>query len=332
MKNMKNKQGGFTLLELLVVVGIMAIIGGALISSFGGQETKAARGVATQAIAGIESAIRTHAVIEGELPSGLESLVCIPWAATYDAAAYTALAVNAVPLVTGAASATTSDQGGTAYVFGGESNLASVGGGMGFKLAAKFDLAKISVAGVKSLSDAGIQSVRYGIAAACDNDATTVQADVQVDGAGTIGPIGAGTLVGLDIPGQAFEDPRPSGSTAWKNRGRGFSAPLAATMPLMVWDAGTDGYNNKKLGAAADDQLIGLGVGASSDLVGNANSPFAKAPFYGQVGKDKYSHYIALINIGSVASPASAAFVQAVVDARGDFLDEEIAEFQGQKL
>jgi prepilin-type N-terminal cleavage/methylation domain-containing protein len=324
MKNMKNKQGGFTLLELLVVVGIMAIIGGALISSFGGQETKAARGVATQAIAGIESAIRTHAVVEGQLPSGLEALACVPYNAAYDEAAYTLLTP-----VTAALTGTTAAGATEAIVYGGESNLASVGGGMGFKLASKFTLTAIPAAGVTALTEAGIQSVRYGIAAACDNDPATVQ-EVII---GTVtGNIGGGTLVGLDIPGQAFEDPRPDGTTAWKNRGRGFSAPLAATMPLMVWNAGTDGYNNKKLGAAFDDQLIGLGVGAASDLVGNANSPFAKAPFYGQVGKDKYSHYIALINIGSVASPAGTAYVQAVVDARGDFLDEEIAEFQGQKL
>jgi prepilin-type N-terminal cleavage/methylation domain-containing protein len=324
MKNMKNKQGGFTLLELLVVVGIMAIIGGALISSFGGQETKAARGVATQAIAGVESAIRTHAVVEGELPSGLEALACVPFDAAYTAATYGALAVVPTVLGTGDSAAAAS-----AYVYGGESNLASVGGGMGLKVANKFTLTAIAADGVTALTEAGIQTVRYGIAAACDND----PASTQTVAIGTVsGEIGGGTLVALDIPGQAFEDPRPDGLTAWKNRGLGFSSPLAATMPLMVWKAGTDGYNNKKLGAAEFDQLIGLGVGASSDLVGNANSPFAKAPFYGQVGKDKYSHYIALINIGPVGSEFDVAFVQAVVDARGDFLDEEIAEFQGQKL
>jgi prepilin-type N-terminal cleavage/methylation domain-containing protein len=326
MKNMKNKQGGFTLLELLVVVGIMAIIGGALISSFGGQETKAARGVATQAIAGVESAIRTHAVVEGELPSGLEALACVPFILNnaYDAAAYGALTV--VPTVLGTGDSAAED---SAYVYGGESNLASVGGGMGLKVANKFTLTAIAADGVTALTEAGIQTVRYGIAAACDND----PASTQTVAIGTVsGEIGGGTLVALDIPGQAFEDPRPDGLTAWKNRGLGFSAPLAATMPLMVWKAGTDGYNNKKLGAAEFDQLIGLGVGASSDLVGNANSPFAKAPFYGQVGKDKYSHYIALINIGPVGFEFDVAFVQAVVDARGDFLDEEIAEFQGQKL
>jgi prepilin-type N-terminal cleavage/methylation domain-containing protein len=325
MKSNMNKQGGFTLLELLVVVGIMAIIGGALISSFGGQETKAARGVATQAIAGVESAIRTHAVVEGELPSGLEALACVPYDVAYTAASYGALAVVPAVLGTGDSAAAAS-----AYVYGGESNLASVGGGMGLKVADKFTLTAIAADGVTALTEAGIQSVRYGIAAACDNDPASVQ---SVTIGSITGDIGGGTLVALDIPGQAFEDPRPgSGGVGFRNRGLGFSAPLAATMPLMVWKAGTDGYNNKKLGAAEFDQLIGLGVGASSDLVGNANSPFAKAPFYGQVGKDKYSHYIALINIGPVGSEFDVAFVQAVVDARGDFLDEEIAEFQGQKL
>lgn len=342
MKNMKSKQGGFTLLELLVVVGIMAIIGGALISSVGGQETKAARGVATQAIAGIESAIRVHSVTENQLPNDLESLVCIPFLNKDDYASLTTLG--------GVLTGDTAAAALTAYKFGGESNIPSIGGGMGKKLADKFGLAQATSQDVDSLNGAGISTVRFGVAAACDNNTTSTET-VSFYGSTAIA-FGAGLLVEMDIPGQAFEEPRPdsvSGTiTGWKNRGRGFSSTVGTGMPMMVWNAGTAGYNNLKLGAKADDRLIGLGVGASSDLVGKPKSAFAKAPFYGQVGKDKYAHYIALVNIGpeyvaAVAAvggnaavvgvnPYDVAFVQAVVDARGDFLDEEIAEFQGQKL
>jgi hypothetical protein len=122
---------------------------------------------------------------------------------------------------------------------------------------------------------------------------------------------------------------------------------MAVGAPIMVWKRGTDSYNNVKVGGAASDILVGFGVGSASDLVGNgARSPFAKAPFYGQIGKDKYAHYIALVAIptnsqvetaggitidGTTVESDGAAYLAAVVDARGDFLDEEVAEFTGQK-
>ncbi len=60
MKISNKKQSGFTLLELLVVVGIIAIIGGAMIASFGSQEDTAAKGVATQTIAGVEGTYKFY--------------------------------------------------------------------------------------------------------------------------------------------------------------------------------------------------------------------------------------------------------------------------------
>ncbi len=329
---LKRKEGGFTLLELLVVVGILAIIGGALISSFGGQETKAAQGTATNAIAGIEGAMRTYQTVNNRLPDNLESLACRPVAAV-PTAINDAAALDAAIVTT------------EAYKFGGLSNVSGVGGGMGKKLADKFILRAASADEATALSDAGVTELRYAVTAACDNDvATTETVTTMGDITVATGTIGQASLVDMDIPNHAFEDPRPNGAD-WNNRGRGFSVTMAAGEPLMTWDSGTGGYNNKKLGAGADDVLVAMGIGQASDFIGNADSPFAKAPFYGQIGKDKYAHYIALVNIGTdsnadgVLNSADGdtlrgegkAYVQAVIDARGDFLDEEMAEFSGQK-
>lgn len=322
---LRRKQGGFTLLELLVVVAILAIIGGALIASFGGQEAQASRGTATHSLAGIEDALRVYQTTQGRMPADLESLACVPYNATYNAAAYGALTVN------NTASPDTAVVG-EAYKFGGQSNVPGVGGGMKKKLADKFTLTAITADQAIALEDLGVTSVRYAVTAACDNDIATVDGTPMTVGS-TTAALGAGELVTMDIPNHAFEDPRPATATSWENRGRGFSAPIDTAAPLMRWSPGTDDYNNKKVGAGVGDYLFALGIGQGSDLVGKANSPFAKAPFYGDVGKDKYAHYIALINVGPLGAELKEgkAFVQAVVDANGDFLDEEMAEFQGQK-
>jgi prepilin-type N-terminal cleavage/methylation domain-containing protein len=348
MKNMKQnvskKQGGFTLLELLVVVGIMAILGGAMISSFGGQEAQAARGAASQSIAGIEDALTIYKQTKSRLPDNMESLICYPHGTD----------ATTVAIVTGAdtdstigvmpASAVTA----TAYKLGGESNVAGIGGGMGKKLAEKFFMNKLTAPAALALTESGVTEVRYAVAQACDTDAATVTA-ATFQANGTTGEFGLSTggLVGIDIPAQTFESPRPDTASTFKLRGVGYSLSIEDGMPVLIWKEGSGGYNNVKLGAQNTDVLIGLGIGQASDLVGGADAIFTKAPSYGQVGKDKYAHYVALVNIGSPQDATGAAttfgaatqftlgdgkaFVQAVVDARGDFLDEEIAEFRGQK-
>ncbi|MBV1883664.1 MAG: type II secretion system GspH family protein [Pseudomonadales bacterium] len=323
------KEGGFTLLELLVVVGIMAVIGGAMIGSFGGQQAKAARGTATQTLAGIENLMRVNSALTSTLPNNLESLVCLDTAlATHPLTAN----VNTAYIDTTEAIAAAS---GTARPFGGLSDLPQVGGGMGKHLADKMTLTKIGDEFGDALISSGITSLRFAEVSSCDDDDTTFVAGFA-----------EGTLATMNIPNHAFEEPRPG---AGRNRGRGFEGPMDdgtdATPALMIWNPGPAGYNNLKVGAAADDVLVGLGLGLASSAVAGEDSPFAKAPFYGDIAKDKFGHYILLVNMGSddgsdaasdhgngtdVAAKSSAT-LQAVVDARGDFLDEEFAEFTGQK-
>ncbi len=338
MQKMNKKQGGFTLLELLVVVGIMAIIGGAMISSFGGQEQKAARGAATATIAGVEDAFRIYQSTTSNLPNNLEALACLPIANAADPSAATI--VNGPPATPAIAT--------EAYKFGGISNASGIGGGMVKNLADKFDLVAIPAAGIQAMADMGLVNVRYAATLGCDNDVDVATGTTATDADGNTIDAGRG-LVDISIPNHAFEDFRPG---LERNRGRGFSATLTANSPLMLWGEG-DQYNNKKVGGQAGSVLIGLGLGQSSSIIGTGgDAAFAKAPFYGQVGKDKYAHYVALIEIGvdgdadndqdifttgGVAdlTMGGVAFgnvnVIAVVDARGDFLDEEMAEFTGQK-
>lgn len=329
----KNEQG-FTLLEMLVVVGIIAVIGGAMISSFGGQEAKAGRGVATQTLAGVESAMRINVAVNGVLPNNLESLVCLDSAlAAHPTGAAVIDGPPPSPFTAGAASK-----------FGGLSDLPGVGGGLGAGIAIKFNLREIPSGMGTALIQAGIASLRYAEGESCDTDPATPAALKGPAGA----PFPQASLAAIDIPNHAFEEPRP-GTLGQHNRGRGFARTVdfagATTPALLVWDRGpVNGYNNVKVGGGPDDVLIGLGLGNASDAVGDEGAPFAKAPFYGgQLARDKYSHYVLLVKVGRDIDgdlttvlpvdhfPASVATLVAVVDPRGDFLDEEMAEFTGQK-
>ena len=51
MKQSYRNQKGYTLLEVRMVVAMLAIVGGAIISNYGGLEEKAAKGAATHPIA-----------------------------------------------------------------------------------------------------------------------------------------------------------------------------------------------------------------------------------------------------------------------------------------
>ena len=329
--NLKAKQKGFTLLELLVVVTILAVIGGAMISSFGGQEAKAARGVATSTIAGIEDAMRIFTVTEGVLPDSLEALTCEDFGATdHPTVAQATADINAP--------ATWAGTEGVSK-FGGASDLPGIGGGMGAKLAGKFNVNSLPADAGQALINAGITTLRVAEGTACDTDAATPSAAIGSAPA----PFPADSLAEMNIPQHAFETPRP-GSFQQRNRGRGFERTVsfngATTPALLVWSRGTDGYNNVKIGGSATDVLVGLGLGQASTAVGNDNSPFAKAPFYGQVAKDKYPHYVLLVKVGedddgtdltTGFDKVTNATIKAVIDPRGDFLDEEFAEFTGQK-
>ncbi len=76
MKGMiKRRQRAFTLLELLVVVAILAIIGGGLLVAYEGLEEDASEGQDSFNIGGVNRAIRTFRVLNSTFPDDLDSLL-----------------------------------------------------------------------------------------------------------------------------------------------------------------------------------------------------------------------------------------------------------------
>jgi prepilin-type N-terminal cleavage/methylation domain-containing protein len=293
MKHSYRKQKGFTLLEVLMVVAMLAIVGGAIISNYGGLEDKAAKGTATHTIAAVEEAFRLFEATEGVLPDNLETML----AATPDTPTYVPTELD------NAAVGTT-----------GTAEKASF---LGSKIAGKFTIVETNPA---ALVAAGITRVRY---LDLKGNGTGGTLDIKdADGDET----SVGDMAAITIPQHAFEAPRPGD----KNRGRGYYVNLVAgtNVPLAIWNAGTNGYNNVKVGAKPTAVLVCLGLGNASTLIGDGVfTNLGHAPFYGNVAKHEYNHYIALIDISG-----STGKIIAVLDSRGDFLDEEFAEATGQKL
>ena len=90
----------------------------------------------------------------------------------------------------------------------------------------------------------------------------------------------------------------------------------------MYWGAakadGTTagGYDVIKVGGQANQILVGMGLGNASNLVGEGVfTNLQYAPYYGNVAKNEYCHYIALIDVAS-----SPARLVAVVDSRTSWM------------
>ena len=286
----------------------------------------AANGVATNAISSTSQAIRSYEAVEKSLPDGLESLI---------AAGVTSTNVT---------------HDGVSDSVASEIDSGSLTNMLGSKLAGKLGVANLSYKQVKSLTVAGIDSIRYIDSAGDDETASDL---VISDAAGsTSGAANVGKLSEISIPTHAFAAPRPGDG---RNRGRGFALDLEAVVDAQgdaadtaasgvraaIWDMSAsddatgvfadldiDEYDNVKVTASPTAILVCLGVGNDSNLVASDTNVkyLANAPIYGKVERNEYAHYIAMFDV----SGSEAKFV-AVIDSRGDFLDEEFAEATGQK-
>jgi general secretion pathway protein G len=80
-KNQQGKQAGFTLIELMVVVVIIAILAGLIVPRFMGETDKAKQAKAKMQIESLESALKIYKLDNGSYPSteqGLKALVEAP--------------------------------------------------------------------------------------------------------------------------------------------------------------------------------------------------------------------------------------------------------------
>ena len=290
MKYSHKKQFGFTLLEVLMVVSMLAIVGGAIITNYGGLTNKAAMGTSVHTMQAVKNAFNVFASTEGALPSNLDSLIAAtPTSPTAEAP---------------------------------DNHATNVSGEVFCDIISSSLTSKLEIVDVdpEVLVEAGIAEIRY----------VDLKGNAEDDGPHTLdifGPDGTtnaqvGSIDEIEIPGDAFEMPEADG-----NNGRGYHVTLAAgtAVPMARWIAGLNGVNNIAVGGEATSQLIAFGLGDLSTLVGDGTfTNLADAPFHGAAGKGRYNRYIVLIDVA--ADPAR--FVS-VVCPKGDETDAEFSGFQG---
>lgn len=300
-------QAGFTLLELLVVVAILAIVAGGLLVAYDNLDDKAAEGVSAHTLASLDSAVRNYTVVARQSPNYLDAII----AADYPA--------DPLDPTRGALS---------------NPEIVAL-----FSRPDKVSVMSLSAAQVSALNAAGITHLRYvdikgnDPANPAPDSGLTVTLDAPThDGTpGVVGP-----LLNIDIASRIHETPRPGGG---RNRGRGFEAILVAGDPVLLWDAnrsgGTGGYDNIKLGAGPDDVIVILGLGNDASIVGarSGDVGLSSAPVYGKIrnGPYDYVRYLVAYNLGPATAPFGKAVLQVVMNSHGDFVDEMIAEHSGQK-
>jgi prepilin-type N-terminal cleavage/methylation domain-containing protein len=325
-EKLQAKQAGFTLLELLVVVAILAIIAGAVISSLDGQEELAAQKTTVHTMAALEEGFQIYRVSESRrLPGEMDSLIC----STGIQADYTMTPAQLT--------------GGTSRLLSANdanSNVARVNGGLTGDMADKLVLANVTSGALSAMEDEGLTSLRYVNDIICNG---TAGETLFTQAAGFDEDIVEPELVDVTKPSLIFRSPITEDDD-WEF-GAGATVDLTAradtdTAPIAFYSEPAE------LGLDEEAIVAVFGVGPDSDIVGEI---VARAPQDGNAGPDKYSNFSVAVKVADcptgtdiedVATTCAPALwenvgddmkVVAILDAGGDAYDDEIAEAQGNE-
>ncbi|WP_296591234.1 type II secretion system protein [Methylophaga sp.] len=335
-QKLQAKQGGFTLLELLVVVAILAIIAGAVISSLDGQEELAAQKTTVHTMAALEEGFSVYkATSKRTLPAAMDSLICSD---AIDASVNVTRLENGDPLREhGAADILASASNA---ILGGTSNVARVGGGLTLDLGGSLVAVDVPASVAAPLTQAGLTSLRYAEAAVCN--------DVEDDSSFA----DDSALVEVTKPNLIFSDLLLDGGE-WEF---GAGEEISFAGYAAAWDDGDGAASAIPLaileepgeitGNILNNEVIAVfGVGPNSDIVGDI---VARAPSDGNGGPDKYSNFSVAVHIANCPDGEEAEDfvpgscdpadweeadirVVGILDAGGDGYNDEVAEARGNE-
>lgn len=296
-EKIRNKQGGFTLLELLVVVLILAAISGTATIMLQDTDRRAAAGAHVAMMDELAKGILTYRVLnQNKLPDIWDSLL-------YNSTSNGLSGASALPILS-------KDLEGNIELVG-TSASGSVDG-------------ILSSADVLHLADVGITRVRVvepGAEPPSDNGFACNGYDADFEKS-------LKALINSkdnDVTAQNIFRPAEANGCGYDSH-----ATLAEDDAVHVWVG-----NQQRVGVAIGSplqKLIVFGVGPDSTLFDpSIIGSMTGTPVYRHVEKDEYNRFFVLFNIGNYGDngdtyTSTPVFFQAIIDGAGDTKDEELGE------
>jgi prepilin-type N-terminal cleavage/methylation domain-containing protein len=299
LKSKYNRRGGFTLLELLVVVAILAAVAGTATIALKDTDARASAAAHVTMMDEVNKGIRTYRVLKkNELPSRFDSL--IQTSAVGDASAGVGLSNAGFEIgATGAEDA--------------------------YLLAIPADVQAI-------MSDGGISSLQYVDTTVTPNDSPLDCSDLFAVINSRANAVVAGNIfMSPAANGCGFNQPM-DGSVVmgvwWQGGGERLTGQP---------DAGLVEFDGTNLASADSNAYLLTGVGPSSTLFdANSLGGMTTVPVYRHVAADQYGRFIAVWNVGTFNSAGGITAgdqceLVAIVDGALDTKEEELGEWDGTR-
>ncbi len=315
----QRKQGGFTLLELLVVVAILAAIAGTATIALQDTDARASAAAHVAMMDEMNKGIRTFRVLNhNALPNNFDSLLSVDDASSISSFALLPNSADGDILAIG-------DVAAGAMISGAADNMA----------------------------DIGMSHLRYIDAAGNNPPDSTVAADCAPSAL----PATVGNRGNAVVAGNIFMGAEGNGCgvsvEVTDYDGSGADANVAywtgtVERVLGPGDYGSAAYSGAAMGGAGNVDgaeapvLMAVGIGPSSNLF-NANElgGMTSVPVYRHVSPTQYNRFIALFEIGTSTWDATGGTwttvasdqvsFSAIVDGAGDTKEEELGEWDGTR-
>ncbi|THF62690.1 prepilin-type N-terminal cleavage/methylation domain-containing protein [Pseudothauera rhizosphaerae] len=291
---LKKKEGGFTLLELLVVVAILAAVAGTATIILRDTDRQASAAAHVAMMDELSKGILTYRVLNnGQYPDNFDSL-----------------------FVAAAADLTTITDKDT-----------NVSGVVNVDLAEPLEVATLTEAEADRLNEYGITQLRVigsGIAHGAFNCAGTYAQAVAEPS--TLPADGIRALINSrsnDVTNSNIF--RPAGANGC---GLDASAPIVDAAKVLVWDTSDQG-NADRIKVPLNTTVYAFGIGPDSTLFDpQTRGALNNTPTYRHVTQDEYNRFVGLFGVNETTDEIELI---AVVDGAGDTKDEELGEWDGTR-